>query len=103
MEIEPYLEEYLPLIIRQKWMNFSGIKSNINSAIDNLTLPLLPQTRRYSIYETKSPQIIELTEYKSASFEQYSIPESVGQKIHNNFDKEIDIEFPTLKQNINGT
>ncbi|MEG4486509.1 5-methylcytosine restriction system specificity protein McrC [Microcoleus sp. D2_18a_B4] len=45
----------------------------------------------------ESPQIIELTEYKSASFEQYSIPESVGQKIHQNYDKEIDIEFPTFK------
>ncbi|MEG4533475.1 5-methylcytosine restriction system specificity protein McrC [Microcoleus sp. D2_18a_D3] len=45
----------------------------------------------------ESPQIIELTEYKSASFEQYSIPESVGQKIHNNYDKEIDIEFPNFK------
>ncbi|MEG4631356.1 restriction endonuclease [Microcoleus sp. AR_TQ3_B6] len=45
----------------------------------------------------ESPQIIELTEYKSASFEQDSIPESVGQKIHNNYDKEIDIEFPTFK------
>ncbi|MEG4169994.1 MULTISPECIES: 5-methylcytosine restriction system specificity protein McrC [unclassified Microcoleus] len=44
-----------------------------------------------------SPQIIELTEYKSASFEQYSIPESVGQKIHQNYDQEIDIEFPTFK------
>lgn len=44
-----------------------------------------------------SPQIIELTEYKTASFEQYSISESVGQKIHNNYDKEIDIEFPNFK------
>ncbi|MEG3986542.1 restriction endonuclease [Microcoleus sp. S28C3] len=45
----------------------------------------------------ESPQIIELTEYKSASFEQDSIPESVGQKIYNNYDKEIDIEFPNFK------
>jgi 5-methylcytosine-specific restriction enzyme subunit McrC len=45
----------------------------------------------------ESPQIIELTEYKTASFEQYSISESVGQKIHNNYDKEIDIEFPNFK------
>ena len=45
----------------------------------------------------ESPQIIELTEYKSASFEQYSIPQSVGEKIHKNYDKEIDIEFPNFK------
>jgi 5-methylcytosine-specific restriction enzyme subunit McrC len=43
------------------------------------------------------PQIIKLTEYKSESFEQYSIPESVAQKIHKNYDKEIDIEVPTFK------
>ena len=45
----------------------------------------------------ESPQIIELTEYKSESFEQYSIPESVGEKIYQNYDKEIDIEFPNFK------
>jgi 5-methylcytosine-specific restriction enzyme subunit McrC len=45
----------------------------------------------------ESPQIIELTEYKTASFEQYSIPESVGEKIYQNYDKEIDIEFPNFK------
>ncbi|MEG4858836.1 restriction endonuclease [Microcoleus sp. K1-B6] len=45
----------------------------------------------------ESPQIIELTEYKSESFEPDFIPESVAQKIHHNYDKEIDIEFPTPK------
>jgi len=44
-----------------------------------------------------SPRIIELTEYQLATFEQYSIPESVGQKLHQNYDKEIDIEFPNFK------
>ena len=47
--------------------------------------------------QRESPQIIELTEYKSASFERDFIPESVGQKIHQNYDKEIDIEFPNFK------
>jgi 5-methylcytosine-specific restriction enzyme subunit McrC len=45
----------------------------------------------------ESPQIIELTEYKSERFEQDFIPKSVAQKIYQNYDKEIDIEFPTPK------
>ncbi|MEG4940343.1 5-methylcytosine restriction system specificity protein McrC [Microcoleus sp. F4-D5] len=45
----------------------------------------------------ESSRIIELTEYQLATFEQYSIPESVAQKIHQNYDKEIDIEFPNFK------
>ena len=45
----------------------------------------------------ESRRIIELTEYQLATFEQDSIPQSVGQKIHNNYDKEIDIEFPNFK------
>jgi 5-methylcytosine-specific restriction enzyme subunit McrC len=45
----------------------------------------------------ESPQIIQLTEYKSASFERDLIPESVEKKIHQNYDKEIDIEFPNFK------
>ena len=45
----------------------------------------------------ESPQIIKLTEYKSESFERNFIPESLGEKIHKNYDKEIDIEFPNPK------
>ncbi|MEG5037932.1 MULTISPECIES: 5-methylcytosine restriction system specificity protein McrC [unclassified Microcoleus] len=45
----------------------------------------------------ESPQIIELTEYQLATFEQDSIPESVGQKIYHNYAKEIEIEFPNFK------
>ncbi|MEZ2301048.1 MAG: McrC family protein [Microcoleus sp.] len=45
----------------------------------------------------ESPQIIELTEYQLATFEQDSIPESVGKKIYQNYAKEIDIEFPNFK------
>ncbi|MEG3956515.1 5-methylcytosine restriction system specificity protein McrC [Microcoleus sp. herbarium2] len=45
----------------------------------------------------ESPQIIELTEYQLATFEQDSIPESVGQKIYHNYAKEIEIEFPNPK------
>ncbi|MEG4119673.1 restriction endonuclease [Microcoleus sp. N9_B4] len=45
----------------------------------------------------ESPQIIELTEYKSERFEHDFIPKSVAQKIYQNYDKEIDIEFPTPK------
>lgn len=45
----------------------------------------------------ESPQIIELTEYKSESFERGFIPEAVGQKIYQNYAKEIDIEFPNPK------
>ncbi|MEG4085319.1 5-methylcytosine restriction system specificity protein McrC [Microcoleus sp. POL10_C6] len=45
----------------------------------------------------ESPQMIELTEYKSESFERDFIPESVGQKIYQNYAKEIDIEFPNPK------
>ncbi|MEG5028403.1 restriction endonuclease [Microcoleus sp. AT8-B1] len=45
----------------------------------------------------ESPQIIELTEYKSESFERDFIPESVGDKICDNYANEIGIEFPTRK------
>ena len=45
----------------------------------------------------ESPQIIELTEYKSASFELDFIPASVGKKIYLNYAKEIEIEFPNPK------
>jgi 5-methylcytosine-specific restriction enzyme subunit McrC len=44
-----------------------------------------------------SPRIIELTEYQLATFERDFILESVGQKIHQNYAKEIDIEFPNFK------
>ncbi|MEG4520229.1 MULTISPECIES: 5-methylcytosine restriction system specificity protein McrC [unclassified Microcoleus] len=44
-----------------------------------------------------SPRIIELTEYQLATFERDFIPESVGQKIHKNYAKEIEIEFPNFK------
>ena len=45
----------------------------------------------------ESPQIIELTEYQLATFDRDSIPESVGEKIHLNYAKEIKIEFPNFK------
>ncbi|MEG3845253.1 restriction endonuclease, partial [Microcoleus sp. herbarium14] len=45
----------------------------------------------------ESPQIIELTEYQLATFERDFIPESVGDKIYQNYGKEIDIEFPNRK------
>ncbi|MEG4198805.1 5-methylcytosine restriction system specificity protein McrC [Microcoleus sp. Pol12A5] len=45
----------------------------------------------------QSPRIIELKEYLLATFEQDSIPESVGQKIYHNYAKEIEIEFPNFK------
>ena len=45
----------------------------------------------------ESPQIIELTEYQLATFDRDLIPESIGEKIHQNYDKEIDIEFPNPK------
>lgn len=45
----------------------------------------------------ESRRIIELKEYLLATFEQDSIPESVGQKIYHNYAKEIDIEFPNFK------
>jgi len=45
----------------------------------------------------ESRRIIELTEYQLATFEQDSIPESVGQKIYHNYAKEIEIEFPNPK------
>ncbi|MEG4334335.1 restriction endonuclease [Microcoleus sp. AT9_A2] len=44
-----------------------------------------------------SPRIIELTEYQLATFKRDFIPESVAQKIHQNYAKEIEIEFPTHK------
>lgn len=44
----------------------------------------------------ESPRIIELTEYQLATFDQDSIPESVGQKIYHNYAKEIEIEFPNF-------
>ena len=43
------------------------------------------------------PQIIELIEYELLILDRDSIPESVGQKIHQNYDKEIEIEFPNPK------
>ncbi|EGK88011.1 restriction endonuclease [Microcoleus vaginatus PCC 9802] len=45
----------------------------------------------------ESPQIIELTEYQSATFDRNSIPELVGEKIYQNYAKEIEIEFPNPK------
>ena len=45
----------------------------------------------------ESRRIIELTEYQLATFEQDSIPESVGKKIYHIYAKEIDIEFPNFK------
>lgn len=45
----------------------------------------------------ESPQNIELTEYKSERFDRDLIPESVGQKIHHNYAKEIKIEWPDFK------
>ncbi|MEG3837828.1 restriction endonuclease [Microcoleus sp. Z1_A1] len=45
----------------------------------------------------ESPRIIELTEYQLATFEQDSIPELVGEKIHQTYAKQIDIEFPNPK------
>ncbi|MCU0544172.1 MAG: hypothetical protein MUE44_18680 [Oscillatoriaceae cyanobacterium Prado104] len=45
----------------------------------------------------ESPQIVELTEYQLATFDRPSIPESIGQKIYQNYRKEIDIEFPNFK------
>ncbi|WP_293329886.1 restriction endonuclease [Microcoleus sp. CAWBG58] len=45
----------------------------------------------------ESPQIIELTEYQLATFQRNLIPELVGEKILQNYDKEIDIEFPNPK------
>ena len=46
--------------------------------------------------KAESPPI-ELTEYQLATFDKDSIPESVGQKIYQNYAKEIDIEFPNPK------
>jgi 5-methylcytosine-specific restriction enzyme subunit McrC len=43
------------------------------------------------------PQVIELTEYELRILDRDSIPESVGKKIHHNYDKEIEIEFPNPK------
>jgi 5-methylcytosine-specific restriction enzyme subunit McrC len=45
----------------------------------------------------QSTQIIELTEYQLATFDRDAIPESVGDKIYQNYAKEIDIEFPNPK------
>ena len=45
----------------------------------------------------ESPQIIELIEYELLILDRGSIPESVGQKIYQNYDKEIEIEFPNFK------
>ncbi|PSB47390.1 restriction endonuclease [filamentous cyanobacterium Phorm 6] len=47
----------------------------------------------------ESPQIIELTEYQLATFEQDSIPESVGRKIYHNYAKEIEIKRPDFTTN----
>ncbi|MEZ2232452.1 McrC family protein [Microcoleus sp.] len=43
------------------------------------------------------PQIIKLIEYELLILDRDSIPESVGQKIHLNYAKEIKIEFPNFK------
>ncbi|MEY3869024.1 MAG: hypothetical protein RLZZ338_2915 [Cyanobacteriota bacterium] len=40
---------------------------------------------------------IKLKEYEPATFDPDVIPESVGEKIHQNYAKEIEIEFPTPK------
>ena len=40
---------------------------------------------------------IELTEYELRILDRDSIPESVGKKIHHNYDREIEIEFPNPK------
>ncbi|MEG4861852.1 MULTISPECIES: McrC family protein [unclassified Microcoleus] len=45
----------------------------------------------------ESRRIIELKEYLLATFERDFIPESVGDKIYQNYGKEIDIEFPNPK------
>src|SRR4028118_1111518 len=45
----------------------------------------------------ESPQIIQLTEYELRILDRDLIPESVGKKIHHNYDKEIEIEFPNPK------
>jgi len=47
----------------------------------------------------ESPQIIKLTEYQPATFDQDFIPESVGEKIYQYYAKEIEIEFPNRKTN----
>jgi 5-methylcytosine-specific restriction enzyme subunit McrC len=47
----------------------------------------------------ESPQIIKLTEYQPATFDQDFIPESVGEKIYQYYAKEIEIEFPNPKTN----
>ncbi|MEG5057545.1 restriction endonuclease [Microcoleus sp. A2-C5] len=44
-----------------------------------------------------SPQIIGLREYELRILDRDLIPESVGKKIHHNYDKEIEIEFPNPK------
>ena len=46
--------------------------------------------------ERESPPI-ELTEYELRILDRDLIPESVGKKIHHNYDKEIEIEFPNPK------
>ncbi|MGL4376992.1 MAG: restriction endonuclease, partial [Microcoleaceae cyanobacterium] len=40
---------------------------------------------------------IKLKEYEPETFDRDFIPESVGEKIHQNYAKEIEIEFPTPK------
>ncbi|MGB7711229.1 MAG: restriction endonuclease, partial [Microcoleus sp.] len=47
----------------------------------------------------ESPRIIKLIEYQSATFDQDFIPESVGQKIHQNYAKEIEIKRPDFTTN----
>jgi 5-methylcytosine-specific restriction enzyme subunit McrC len=47
----------------------------------------------------ESPQIIELTEYQPKTFDPDFIPKSVGEKIDQNYAKEIKIEFPNWKTN----
>jgi len=45
----------------------------------------------------ESRRIMELKEYELRILDRDSIPESVGKKIHHNYDKEIEIEFPNPK------
>ena len=47
----------------------------------------------------ESPRIIELTEYQLATFDRDSISESAGEKIHQNYAKEIEIKPPDFTTN----
>ncbi len=77
------------------WLPRSGVGTGA------LPLQMLRSDRQKhritAFMKRESPQIIELTEYKLATFKRDLIPESVGEKILHNYDKEIDIEFPNFK------